>query len=362
MSNNSKKSKKKLILIIALIIFLITVPLISFLVSKKGENKVTTYTISNNADNYSIINGVVYSKQTEHIYLDPTKGNDYSIKVKEGDTISKGDTLITYNGDTLNSKISLSESQIKDNKNQINLLESEYKKIPSPANESIKEKIKVIKDTIKTSEIELKELKKQKENLTIKSPIDGKVATINLGNNNPSNPIITIESIDKIIKGSLTEYELPNIKTSTPCKVNFKAIDKKYYTSKILKINNNPSNDASTGMPNGIGASPKVSNYDILFKVPDNFKDKIQNGFHALIKMGTVDEKITIPKNAVYKDVDSTHKLVWVVKAKKVYSKNIEVKEDEKNYTLVSGLDAGATLVVDAPKNLKEEDEVTLKQ
>ncbi|KEH93713.1 efflux RND transporter periplasmic adaptor subunit [Clostridium massiliodielmoense] len=362
MSNNSKKSKKKLILIVSLIIFLIAVPLISFLVNKKGGNKVSTYTISNNADNCSIINGVVYPKETENIYLDPSKGNDYSIKVKEDAIVSKGDTLIIYNGDTLNSKISLAESQMKDNKNQINLLDSEYKKIPSPANESIKEKIKAIKDTIKASEIELKELKKQKENLTIKSPIDGKVSAINLGNNNPSNPIITIESIDKIIKGSLTEYELPNIKTSTPCKVNFKAIDKKYYTSKIVKINNNPSNDAPTGMPNGIGASPKVSNYDILFKVPDNFKDKLQNGFHALIKIGNVDKKIVFPKNAVYKDVDNTHKLVWIIKDKKVYSKNVEVKEDGKNYALVSGLDSGATLIVDAPKNLKEEDEVTLKQ
>lgn len=389
MSKTINSKKKKIIIIISLIIFIVGTPLIAFLVKKGAKEEVETYVISDSSENITVVNGVVYAENSNNIFLEPSKGNDYEVKIKEGDNVKKEDVLLVYNSESLDNKISLEESQIQDNKNQLQNLKNKLneinnKKNTNPKNltpsqpkeftansqidmnylesekDALKEKINMVTNTIKSSEIGLKELKKQKVTFTIKSPIEGKIVKINEGNN-PASPIITIESNNKVIKGQLTEYELPNVKVSTKAFVNFKAFDEKYYKSKIIKIDNNPLNDINNPMNSNLGNSPKVSNYEISFEVPKEFKGKTENGFHALIKLGEVENTIKLPKKAVYKDIDKDNKMIWIVKDNKVVSTEIKVKDSGDNYIILSNVTSGSKVILNAPNNLKEGDEVTLK-
>ncbi|OFI05850.1 putative efflux system component YknX [Clostridium acetireducens DSM 10703] len=354
MSKRKNKLNKKLIIIISLIVFVIAVPLIAFLVQKKGGKEVNTHIISNNIDNATIINGVVSPEDTNSIFLDTSKGNDFSIKVKEGQSIKKGDTLIVYSTNAIESKISSMESEIKNNKEQI-------RELNKSGAVALKEQSNMLKSTVKSLEDELKELRKQKDSYIIKSSMDGIVSEVNSGNNNPTTPIIVVESNKKIIKGELTEYELPNITLSTPASVSLKALGEKYYNSKIIKIARNPSNNSAEAASNPLGGTAKISNYAITFTIPKDIEGKVQNGFHALVKLGNTDKTITIPKKAVYKDVDKNHKMIWIVKDNKALSKKIKVKDNGADYILLTDIENGTKVIIDAPEKLKEGDEVTLK-
>lgn len=390
MSKDIKNTKKKIIIIISLIIFIVGIPLIAFFVKKGSQKNVEAYVVSNNTESATIINGTVYAESTHNIFLDVSKGNDYDVKIKQGDSVKKGDIVLVYNSEVIDNKISLEESQIKENKNQVQNLKEKLEKVNTKKNnissqnvansqangipadnsmnlnvlenekEALKEKINLLTNTIKNSEIQLKELKNQKSSFTVKSPIDGNVSVVNK-QNNPSAPIISIESNNKTIKGQLTEYELPNVQTVTKAFINFKALDEKYYKSRIINISKNPLNDSGNAMNSTFSNSPKVSNYEIIFEIPKEFKGKVQNGFHALIKLGEENNTMKLPKKAVYKDIDKDNKMVWTIKDNKVASKKVQVKDSGDEYIILSGINNGTKVVLDAPSNLKEGDGVTLK-
>ena len=367
------KKHKKLIIIIALVAFIIVVPLVSFIVKKDNVTAVNVTSITKDVDNMTTLNGVVISKNKKDIFLDPTKGNNYTVNVKQGDTVAKGDTLISYNTNVISDKISNANDDIKQKKSQLSDLQKNISQLKSTsikeqnvagiANSmqgqklALDEKISALKETIKACELNVKELKNQKNELTVKAPIDGLIVNVSSGSS-PNNPIIVVESQGKIVKGDITEYELPKINNEMPVSLSFKALGSGSYDSKITNINHNPAINIQAMQGSD---QSKTSNYEIDFEVPSNLADKVYDGFHCIVKIGDISNSIIIPKDCFYKSIDENTKLVWLIKDKKLVSQKISVKKNNGNYVLVKGLKEGDNIVNKASSNLKEGDEVSIK-
>lgn len=363
------KKHKKLFIILFVVLFIVVVPLITSIVKKDNKVSVTVTTLSKNVDNITTLNGIVVSEDKKDIYLSQSKGNNYNLKVKVGDFVNKGDTIISYNGDGIDNKISSINEEIKDKKNQIETLKKNLENFSNPEGLNgqinplenqkamIDERISALNSSLKASNLTLKELENQKKDLLVKAPIEGTIISINNGGN-PTAPLLTIQSKNKIVKGELTEYEIPKISTDMPASLSFEALGNDFYESSIVNIDHNPLSlsDGGKGM-----AAPNVSNYEITFKVPEDKLNSVYDGFHCLIKIGEESKDLEIPKDAIYESIDDNTKSVWIVQDKKLESKKIKVNNVNDKYILVEGLKEGDNIVTNPSSNFKAGDEVTIK-
>ena len=371
------KKHKKLFIILGIALFIIIVPLISYVVHKNNTVSVNVTTIAKDVDDTTTINGTVISQDKKEFFIDPAKGSNYSVNVKKGDNVEVGDMIMSYNTEAIDSKISAVNEQIKDKKEQLNSLKDNLKKVEysngtvqetSTLNPQINaievqktalnEKISLINSDIKAIEATLKELKAQKTALNIITPIAGVVVDINSNNTNPAVPLLVIESKSKMVKGEITEYEIPKINADMPVSLSFKALGDELCESKIVDIGHNPSVNAQAMQ----GAqTSNVSNYQVTFEIPEGQQEKVCDGFHCVVKIGNASDDIVIPKDSVYKEENDGDKLVWVIENNKLSSKKITVKIVDDKLVLVEGLKEGDKVVNKPSSKLKDGGEVTIK-
>ena len=372
------KKHKKLFIILGIALFIIIVPLISYIVHKNSTVSVSVTTLSKDVDDTTTINGTVTSLDKKEIFLDPTKGSTYSINIKKGDNVEEGDSIISYNTEAIDSKISAINDQINDKKKQLKSLKDNLNKLEDSKSTSIQgisnlnpqtnalegqktalnEKISLINSDIKTTESTLKELKSQKNGLNVITPISGTIVAINTNNNNPAIPLVVIESKNKMVKGEITEYEIPKINSEMPVSLSFKALGNEACESKIVDISNNPS--MNTQVMQGAPTS-NVSNYQVTFEIPEGQQEKVCDGFHCIVKIGNSSDDIVIPKDSVYKEESDGSKFVWTVQDNKLCSKKIKVKIVEDKLVLLEGLKEGDKVVNKPSSKLKAGEEVTIQ-
>lgn len=334
------------------------------------------------------IDGIVTPSSESNIALDPSKGTKYEIKVKEGQPVKKGEPIVVYSNDLISTKISLQEKQIKEKKNQVSKVNSEINSnnqggaqkvdaqpMTNPNAQAmasaigqdkgqLKESVSALNTEIEMAEEELKQLKEQRNELTVTSPIDGVIVSVNKENVSATTPLVIIEANTKYIEGQLSEFELTEVTEETPAVVEFKALGDEEYSTEIAKINKRPAENQALAMGGAAtGGNDKVSNYKILLELPKIEGKTLENGFHALITLGKKENKIELEKTYLITDDEgNTANKVWVLdNENKLHIKEVEGEEDGEKFYVTKGLTEGDKVVKAPSKDFKEGQEVVSK-
>jgi HlyD family secretion protein len=327
------------IIIIASILIISTVVL--YVVNKgingnKGNDKDNMDIMTVPSRNKIFINGIITPEQSENIFLDATKGSVDTISVKNGQVVEKGAILFTYKNeavteqiqslnrevensnnqrqklinkrDELNQELQTKKAEIERLKNQASANSSSEKtvderevqapiiQIDESSLAAIESQIEAYDDQISTLDYQISSQQQQiaalekKEYTAVEAPIAGTV-TLYDDSTSLTNPYITIDSTNLVIKGSVSEKDHFKIAVDQEAKIIILSTNAEV-KGNIISISDKPLTVASLN-----GAESTVSQYEVKLSL-DSQKDLV-NGYHV---QGTVLAKeytITIPKSSI---------------------------------------------------------------
>ena len=232
--------------------------------------------------------GVVEPQKTVKIQ----KATDRQVKelfVKEGDTVSKGTPLFSYDVDEMQLKLSSAEleferitNEIATLNDQIKLLQSEKEKAPESEIFSYTTQILTAQNDVKRAEynqkskaVEIEQIRKSMDNTTVTSEIDGVVKSINDGSSTnyydggTDTAYITILSKNEYrIKGTINEQNMSSISVGQPMIIHSRVDETRAWTGTVTEIDTE---------------SPVNSNSNMYMSSNDNSNVSSSYNFYVVI-------------------------------------------------------------------------------
>ena len=352
-----KKKTKTIILISACL--LIVVIGIYYLFPKESSNgniyvqKVSTIIGSSYTENrYS---GVVESSETVDINQDGNKSIT-DMYVKEGQKVSKGDKLFSYDTTEAANSIAQKKLDIEAQNNEItaqnNTIE-DYKAELNKGGDKVEIQARIndasyairqAQNTIKATQTEIDQLNKQIENYTVLSTIDGIIKEVNKdgGTDESGNqkPLVSItQTTDFRVKGSISE--MGTISEGTSVIVRSRVNEDQIYKGTVTKVETEPQSNSNNNFY-GADSGESASKYPFYVSLDNN--KGLMLGQHVYIE---VDNGQSTKKKGIWLDAsfivsdDNGNSYVWVSERGKLKKRKVELgKTDEETYTtkIKSGL------------------------
>ncbi|KXZ17976.1 efflux RND transporter periplasmic adaptor subunit [Bacillus nakamurai] len=290
-----------------------------------------------------MVPGTLKFSNEQYVFYEADKGTLDKVKVKEGDKVKKGTSLVSYTNEQLNldkEQNELSEEskrlQIEQIAEKLNALNSKEKELAKQVGEKEAEKqIESERTDLqlqqKTAEIELKQSELQKQSLRnqvadleVKSEMDGTVISVNQEaaskKSDIQEPVIHIGDPEHlIIAGSLSEYDTLKVKKGQKVTITSDAIPDKTWKGRVTAVGLVP--DQKAGTASGAGTEQAVQ-YPFQVKLIGSLPEG-KPGFKLIMNIETDKRKAdTLPSAAVKKEDDEHY--VFTVKDGK--AKRVKVK------------------------------------
>lgn len=339
--------------------------------------------------NTKLIAGRVAPVNLETFYADPTKGKVKEIFVKEGQELTKGQKLFTYDNPELSIQLKQLEIDKKSaqmrydqGKEKISSLQKEIQKAEDAKSaievlDPLETQLQDLQFQQKTTELEMEKNKLQEEDLQNKqndlivySNGGGIVqkAGKDVGQSTTqaagaqTSPIIQIASKDPfIIKGTLTELQKSQIQPNQPIKVTAKAAANKSWTGKITEISQYPTADESeqTIAATAGQQTQNISYYN--YKASLDSQEGLSPGYHVSIQVNLATKKmLVIPSSSIVEKGDSRY--VYVVKKNKLHKQTVTTGMGDGDSTeVIDGLKTGDQIVKNPSANVHDGLEVKVK-
>lgn len=306
--------------------------------------------------------GVVEPQKTVKIQ----KASDKNIKevyVKEGDTVTKGAPLFSYDVDEIQLKLSGAELELERITNeistlydQIKLLEEEKKKAPESETFSYTTQILTAQNDVKRAEynkksktVEIEQIKTSMENATVVSEIDGVVKSINDGSSQVSygyttdDAYITILSNNEYrIKGTINEQNMASISVGQPMVVHSRTEEDLTWKGTVTEVDTqNPVKKESGYSMNG-NSDTSSSSYNFYVELEGNAF--LMLGQHVFMEpdigQNEVKEGLWIPDYYLCFEEDATY--VWAAgRNNKLEKREVTLGDFDDalfEYEIISGL------------------------
>lgn len=352
------KKKTKIIILISACLLIVVIG-IYYLFPKESSNgniyvqKVSTIIGSSYTENrYS---GVVESSETVDINQDGNKSIT-DMYVKEGQKVSKGDKLFSYDTTEAANSIAQKKLDIEAQNNEIaaqnNTIE-DYKAELNKGGDKVEIQARIndasyairqAQNTIKATQTEIDQLNKQIENSTVLSTIDGIIKEVNKdgGTDESGNqkPLVSItQTTDFRVKGSISE--MGTISEGTSVIVKSRVNEDQIYKGTVTKVETEPQSNSNNNF-NGADSSESASKYPFYVSLDSN--KGLMLGQHVYIE---VDNGQSTKKKGIWLDAsfivsdDNGNSYVWVSEKGKLKKRKVELgKTDEETYTtkIKSGL------------------------
>ena len=236
--------------------------------------------------------GIVEPQQTIKIQ----KASDRKIKevfVKEGDTVSQGTPLFSYDTDETQMKLSEAELELERIANeistlyeQIETLKKEKEKAPEGEVFSYTTQILTAQNDAKRAEynqksktVETEQIRKSLENATVHSEIDGVVKSINDGSNpnmysssDDSSYMTILSNKEYRIKGTLNEQNMSAITVGLPILIHSRIDESLTWNGTVTEIDTeNPVNPNSNSymMMGNSDTQTTSSSYNFYVEIED---------------------------------------------------------------------------------------------
>lgn len=277
--------------------------------------------------------GVLKLKNEQYVYYQADKGEIDEIHVKAGDTVEKGDKLLTYENKQL--ELDEEENQLQINaayqdrdkaKKDHEEIDKELDKDPDnemleEEHDQIKEQQQQAKNDVDQALLRKKSLENEIAALDVKADVDGSVLDVDkkagaqgqLGEES----IIRIGSLDDLfVEGNVSEHDTMNIESGQKVELTSDAAPDESWTGEISYIGDLPDEEAQD-----IGQEDANVDYPIEVTLDEELQ--LKPGFTMLAEIITSDKEApTLPISSVIQEDDDNY--VYIVEDGK--AKRVEVQ------------------------------------
>lgn len=376
------KNNKKFAIILAIIALACVGGLVFKLVkaNKKNETKYSLYTVSAGSD--LVFSAISKTGDAQQVYNNQAYGEVEKVHVKTGQSVKKGDLLITFVNKEIEKQIDQMEMQIEQAKSQANYaLEDRnnayksYNKLVEKYNETFSPELEMqidqmeptlnqsnraYKQALDQVELQKKQLNDLKESSrkTIKATIAGtcKINDKNFDNPMSQGTLIEVTSDENIIEGNISEYDYNKLKENDEVEVIPINGDEKTKGT-VVEISNTPENQAGSFEANQMQNMTEQSgsnSSNFVFKIKT--QKPIHIGFNVQVRKKS--DKIELAKDMV-KEEDSKY-YVFEYKDSKAVKKEVQLEKNTNSYTVISGLKSGDK-IISKVKDLKDNQEIKVE-
>ena len=376
------KNNKKFAIILAIIVLACVGGLVFKLVkaSQKNETKYSLYTVSAGSD--LVFNAISKTGDAQQVYNNQAYGEIEKVHVKTGQSVKKGDSLITFVNKEVEKQIDQMQLQLEQAKSQANYaLEDRnsayksYNKLVEKYNETFSPELEMqidqmeptlnqsnraYKQALDQVELQKKQLNDLKESSrkTINATISGvcKVNEKNIDNPMSQGALVEVTSDENIIEGNISEYDYNKLKENDEVEVIPINGDEKTKGT-VVEISNTPESQAGSFEANRMQNMTEQSgsnSSNFVFKIKT--QKPIHIGFNVQVRKKS--DKIELGKDMV-KEEDSKY-YVFEYKDSKAVKKEVQLEKNSNSYTVISGLKSGDK-IISKVKDLKDNQEIKVE-
>lgn len=278
----------------------------------------------------TLLSGMVKAESEEYIYFDASKGTDATVSVNVGDKVTKGQQLVQYNTSTAQAAYDSAIRNLNKIGRQINYLkthgvpiaESQEPQMSSSSEEptigstvspsatdsaSYNQQLQDLNDAYADAQSEVNKAQELLNQTVIVSGGDGTVVEVNKDldpSSKESQTLVHVASEGQLqVKGSLTEYDLANIKKDQLVKIKSKVYPEKEWQGKISYISNYPSQEnTSQGAPASEKSSTSsTTNYEYKANITSPL-DELKQGFTVSVEVVNESKHLLVPVSSVFKE------------------------------------------------------------
>ena len=361
------KNNKKFAIILAIIALACVGGLVFKLVkaNKKNETKYSLYTVSAGSD--LVFSAISKTGDVQQVYNNQAYGEVEKVHVKTGQSVKKGNSLITFVNKEVEKQIDQMQLQLEQAKSQANYaLEDRnsayksYNKLVEKYNETFSPELEMqidqmeptlnqsnraYKQALDQVELQKKQLNDLKESSrkTINATISGvcKVNDKNIDNPMSQGTLIEVTSDENIIEGNISEYDYNKLKENDEVEVIPINGDEKTKGT-VVEISNTPESQAGSFEANQMQNMTEQSgsnSSNFVFKIKT--QKPIHIGFNVQVRKKS--DKIELAKDMV-KEEDSKY-YVFEYKDSKAVKKEVQLEKNTNSYTVISGLKSGDKII-----------------
>ena len=376
------KNNKKFAIILAIIVLACVGGLVFKLVkaSQKNETKYSLYTVSAGSD--LVFSAISKTGDAQQVYNNQAYGEVEKVHVKTGQSVKKGDSLITFVNKEVEKQIDQMQLQLEQAKSQANYaLEDRnsayksYNKLVEKYNETFSPELEMqidqmeptlnqsnraYKQALDQVELQKKQLNDLKESSrkTINATISGvcKVNEKNIDNPMSQGALVEVTSDENIIEGNISEYDYNKLKENDEVEVIPINGDEKTKGT-VVEISNTPESQAGSFEANQMQNMTEQSgsnSSNFVFKIKT--QKPIHIGFNVQVRKKS--DKIELAKDMV-KEEDSKY-YVFEYKDSKAVKKEVQLEKNTNSYTVISGLKSGDK-IISKVKDLKDNQEIKVE-
>ncbi|MBM6618982.1 efflux RND transporter periplasmic adaptor subunit [Bacillus suaedaesalsae] len=325
-----------------------------------------------------MIPGSLALENEQIIYYAPENGEVSEIVVEEGKNVEAGTPLFTYVNEQFTIEQEKHNLMIESSYLQINSLKDKEARVKENEKELAKqlgkkEAAKQVEPELEQLEVErklanldLKQLllqkdlyEKQKNNLKVKSDINGTVLKINekvIKNKQSTSPFIHIANLSQfVISGVLSEYDALKIEKGMKVEITSDAIPDKTWNGTVHFVSAIPENQQS-----GIESSGnEVVQYPIEVTIEN--PSPLKPGFQLIMEIETEKKKAhVLPIDAVIQD--GKKEFVYIVKDGKTSKREVKTGSSQDAFIeIVDGVKEEENVIVSPHAKLKDGSEVTIR-
>ena len=376
------KNNKKFAIILAIIALACIGGLVFKLVkaNQKNETKYSLYTVSAGSD--LVFSAISKTGDAQQVYNNQAYGEVEKVHVKTGQSVKKGDSLITFVNKEVEKQIDQMQLQLEQAKSQANYaLEDRnsayksYNKLVEKYNETFSPELEMqidqmeptlnqsnraYKQALDQVELQKKQLNDLKESSrkTINATISGvcKVNEKNIDNPMSQGALVEVTSDENIIEGNISEYDYNKLKENDEVEVIPINGDEKTKGT-VVEISNTPESQAGSFEANQMQNMTEQSgsnSSNFVFKIKT--QKPIHIGFNVQVRKKS--DKIELAKDMV-KEEDSKY-YVFEYKDSKAVKKEVQLEKNSNSYTVISGLKSGDK-IISKVKDLKDNQEIKVE-
>ncbi|WP_159583809.1 efflux RND transporter periplasmic adaptor subunit [Streptococcus halichoeri] len=337
--------------------------------SQAGQNKESNYqtikvtegTISSS----TLLSGTVKSESEQYVYYDPARGNGASVVVKVGDKVARGQQLVQYNATAAQAAYDTAVRNLNKAARQINSFRT-YGSVATPTEgasaagqvtQSYNQQLQDLNDAYADAQSEVNKAKEALNQTLVLSDVEGTVVEVNNDidpSSKNSQTLVHVASEGKLqVKGTLTEFDLANIKKDQDVKIKSKVYSDQEWQGKMAYISNYPTVQAAASpQPEGENTNSQASNYEYKADITSPIKN-LKQGFAVTVEVLNPNKRTLVPLKAVVKD--KTKHYVWLYNAstKKAIKTEVQVgNADARQQEITSGLKVGQILIKNPDKKL----------
>lgn len=322
----------------------------------------------------TLLSGTVHALSEQYVYYDSNQSQHFTLTVNVGDQVTKGQQLVQY--DVTNAQATYDQAVRALNKvnRQINHLYT-YGNLPSTTTTIDEETGEETTTTVQPSAQDQATYNDQMQDLydaqvdaqlainkaqeglnqtMILSDVDGTVVEANTTidpSAKQSQTLVHVTSQGQLqVKGSLTEYDLANVKVGQVVKLTSKVYPDKEWSGTISYVSNYP----SQGTSGEGGASTGAASYEYKIDITSDLGE-LRQGSTVSVEVVNDKKSLLVPVTAVVPDGDK--QFVWVYDKASQKITRVEVtlgSADAVNQEILSGLEAGKHVITMPKPDFKE--------